>query len=109
MREEKGLLLRLLLFIILMPVYLLVNLILIIVTILNAVIGKIGGFVGFFLILVGFLGCIGILSTGSSGKTCEFVMMGLGVLCYLIPLIIDMIIEGLQSFSEWIMMTVIDT
>ncbi|MBE6025164.1 MAG: hypothetical protein E7231_18645 [Cellulosilyticum sp.] len=108
MGEEKGLLIRLLLFIILMPVYLLINLILLVVAIINAVISKIGGFLGFILIVFGLLELIGALPVNTDNKTGDIIIIGAGVLCYLIPIVIDEIIIGLQNFSAWIMETVID-
>lgn len=108
MQNEKGLLLRLLLFIVLMPVYLLINLILIVIAIINAVISKIGGFLGFFLILFGLLELIGVLPLDTDDKIGDAILIGAGVMCYLVPIIIDEIIDGLQNFSAWIMETVID-
>lgn len=108
MGEEKGLLIRLLLFVVLMPVYLLINLILLVVAIINVVISKIGGFLGFILIVFGLLELIGALPVNTDNKTGDIIIIGAGVLCYLIPIVIDEIISGLQNFSAWIMETVID-
>ena len=74
----------------------------------HAVISKIGGFLGFILIIFGLLELIGALPVNTDNKTGDIIIIGAGVLCYLIPIVIDEIINGLQNFSAWIMETVID-
>ena len=108
MGDMKRILLKLLLYILLMPIYLLANIFLVVISVINAVLGKIGGFIGFFLVLIGFLGLIGISPVATDNKAGDIIMLVAGVLCYIIPIVIDEIIEGLQNFSAWIMETVVD-
>ena len=108
MGDFRRILLKLLLYILLMPIYLLTNVFLVVISIINAVIGKIGGFIGFFLVLFGFLGLIGVSPVATANKTGDIIMLVAGVLCYIIPIVIDEVIEGLTNFSAWIMETVVD-